>query len=395
MALDLGATFSTMYNGIVSTLSSRTGVLIGDGQDIAGVLLLITVGWAIVMWILSGDGAQAMVDSMGSLTRYFIVTIMLTGWLGGVGGYLQSNVNDIAKRVAGTNSIGESVNLMVRAAEKLFARAPETCTNIETGDASGSGTTYTEVLCSTKDTRGADVGFTDWLVMLPAVLFTLLLKMGATIFMVLMLAAYITVMFMAEVLFGIALTLGPILVPWLVWQRTEWLFDGWLRFSLAACFTKIVAALMVAVVTSVIIGAKTLSEAIKVSNGMELIAVDEMAAFMMCVVAAVGTFMMWQVPGIAQGLLSGGVGATAQKFGQGSLGKGISRGPAAAIGGMSKQLEKFSKAFAGGARNDFLIATSFDGHRQLDELSAYVGHLLPHLSLLHKLARAYLQSFAE
>ena len=350
MALDLGSTFSTMYSGIVSTLSSRTGVFIGDGQDIAVVLLFITVSWAIVMWILSGDGAQAMVDSLGSITRYFIVTIMLTGWLGGVGGYLQSNVNDIAKRVAGTNSIGDSVNLMVRAAEKLFARAPETCSNIETGDASGSGTTYTEVLCSTKDTRGAEVGFTDWLVMLPAIIFTLLLKMGATIFMVLMLAAYITVMFMAEVLFGIALTLGPILVPWLVWQRTEWLFDGWLRFSLAACFTKIVAALMVAVVTSVIIGAKTLSEAIKVSNGMELIAVDEMAAFMMCVVAAVGAFMMWQVLGIAQGLLSGSGGATAQKFGTMSAGRAIKGAPSGAIAGMSKQLDAFSKALKGSAK---------------------------------------------
>ena len=326
MALDLGATFSTMYSGIVSTLSSRTGVLIGDGQDIAGVLLLITVGWAIVLWILSGDGAQALVDSFGSVTRYFIVTILLTGWLGTVGGFLQSNVNDISKRVSGTNSISESVNLMVKAAEKLFARAPETCTNIETGDASGSGTTYAEVLCSTKDTRGADVGFTDWLIMLPAVVFTLLLKIAAAVFMVLMLAAYITVVFMAEVLFGISLTLGPILVPWLIWRRTEWLFDGWLRFSLAACFTKIVAALMVAVVTSVIVGAKTLSESIKVSNGMELIAVDEMAAFLMCVVAAVGAFMMWQVPGIAQGLLSGSGGGSASGFGRGTIGRAMAGG---------------------------------------------------------------------
>ncbi|MDO8768400.1 MAG: type IV secretion system protein [Burkholderiaceae bacterium] len=350
MALDLGATFSTMYDGIVSTLSSRTGVLIGDGQDLASVLLFVVVSWSIVMWVLSGDGAQALVDSFGSLTKYFIVTILLSGWLGTVGGYLQGNVNDIAKRVAGTNSISQSVNLMVKSAEKLFARAPETCSEITTGDASGSGTTYNEVLCSTKETRGADVGFTDWLVMLPAVLFTLLLKMLAVVFMALMIAAYITVMFMAEILFGVALTLGPILVPWLIWQRTEWLFDGWLRFSLIASFTKIVAALMVAIVSSVIIGAKTLSEAIKVSNGMELIAVDEMAAFLMCVVAAIGAFLMWQTQGIAQGLLSGSGGATAQKFGQGSLGKGIGRAPAAAVGGMSKQVEAFSKALKGGSK---------------------------------------------
>lgn len=350
MALDLGATFSTMYDGIVSTLSSRTGVLIGDGQDLASVLLFVVVSWSIVMWVLSGDGAQALVDSFGSLTKYFIVTILLSGWLGTVGGYLQSNVNDIAKRVAGTNSISQSVNLMVKSAEKLFARAPETCSEITTGDASGSGTTYNEVLCSTKETRGADVGFTDWLVMLPSVLFTLLLKMLAVVFMALMIAAYITVMFMAEILFGVALTLGPILVPWLIWQRTEWLFDGWLRFSLIASFTKIVAALMVAIVSSVIIGAKTLSEAIKVTNGMELIAVDEMAAFLMCVVSAIGAFLMWQTQGIAQGLLSGSGGATAQKFGTMSAGRAIKGAPSGAIGGMSKQLEAFSKAMKGGGK---------------------------------------------
>lgn len=329
MALDLGTVISGIYTGIIATLNARTGVLITDGQDLAAVLLFITVSWAVVMWLLSGDGSQALMDSFSALTRFGIVSVMLVGWLGTVGGFLQGNVNDISGKVAGTSSISQSVDLMVKAASKLFASADaakkEVCKEVEVADPA-TGTISNSFQCGNVSARGAEVTFMDILIHFPMVLLALLLKFLALGFMMLMLAAYITVVFMAEVLFGIGMALGPILVPWLIWQRTEWLFDGWLRFTLAACFTKIVAALMVAVVSSIIVAARTLSDEVNVSSGLELLAVDEMAAFLMCACAAVGTFMMWQVTGIAQGLLSGSGGATARGFGGGSIGKMISSG---------------------------------------------------------------------
>jgi hypothetical protein len=316
MAIDLGSVIGNVYTGIVETLTSRAGVLISDGQDLAAVLLLVTLSWAVVIWLISGDGAQALADTFSSVTRFAVVSLMLTGWLAVVGAFLQRNTNDISQKLAGTSSIPQSVDLIANAAMRLLENGRK------------------------NDSPGASApSWKDILITLPQVLLTMLLKLLTLGFMTLMLAAYLTVIFMAEVLFGIGMSLGPILVPWLIWQRMEWLFDGWLKFILAACFTKIIAALMVATVSSVIVGAKLLSENIKVENGVDLIGVDELAAFLMCVVAAIGTFMMWQVPGIAQGLLSGSLGATPKSFGRNAASQAITGG----VKGATKALFKGEK----------------------------------------------------
>lgn len=325
MALDVSNTISTIYNSILAHAQSKSTVLISDGQDLAVILLLITVSWTVMMWMLSSDGSQAMVDAFSALFRYAIVATMLAGWLGLVGGSLQANVNDISLKVAGTTTITDSVDLMFSAATKMFQQSNadrmSACKEVSTPDPTNAlaGGQQATVVCEGQGGRGAEVTFVDVLFNLPMVISTMLFKLGALLFMTIFLAAFLLVIFMQEILFGISLALGPILVPWLIWQRTEWLFDGWLKFTLAACFTKIVAFIMVGFLTGVIIAAKTAAESINVASASDLLAVDELAAFMIMLLSAVGAFMMWQVPSIAQGILSGSGGASAQKFGGGTL----------------------------------------------------------------------------
>jgi type IV secretory pathway VirB6-like protein len=327
MAFDVSGNVASMYEAILAHAQSKSNVLITDGQDLAMVLLLITLSWAVLMWILSSDGAQALVEAFGALARYAVVTVMLTGWLGLVGGSLQANVIDIAQKVAGTSTIRDSVDLMFRSAERMFADKSadrlSTCKEIESPDPNAAGGVSRDTVCEGQTGRGSAVTFMDVLFNLPLVLAAMLFKLGALIFMTMFLAAFLLVIFMQEILFGIALALGPILVPWLIWQRTEWLFDGWLRFTLAACFTKIVAFIMIGFVTGVIKAAKVASEAINVESASDMLAVDELAALLMMLCAAVGAFMMWQVPSIAGGLLSGSGGAGAKGFGKGSLGTNL------------------------------------------------------------------------
>jgi type IV secretory pathway VirB6-like protein len=114
-------------------------------------------------------------------------------------------------------------------------------------------------------------------------------------------------------------SLGPILVPWLIWQRTEFLFDGWLRFMIVAAMTKLVAALMVSMVTGIITAVGALARVADVSP-MALAKVDLAIAFAIAIVAAIGAFMMWQVQGIAQALVSGGAGVASKNFGKNSVG---------------------------------------------------------------------------
>jgi type IV secretory pathway VirB6-like protein len=50
-----------------------------------------------------------------------------------------------------------------------------------------------------------------------------------------------TVHVMGAALAGLALSLGPFFIPWLLWNPTRNLFESWLRFLLTACFYRVIA----------------------------------------------------------------------------------------------------------------------------------------------------------
>lgn len=325
--MDIGNTFSAMHAALVAALAAKVnaGVLIGDGRDLAGVLLLIVVGWSLVIYVLSGDGVQAMVDSIGSLARFFIVIFLLGAWGSAVVGFLMSNTNSIALKVSGIDTIASSLN-MIGTTLKNMILMPTTNGNAQDSCSSLLGVPMLYAGCKA---GGAIVGgvsaafeLMDMLMAIPFILNTFIFKMLAATFLAILSAVYLLVIFMAEVLFAIAMILGPILVPWLVWQKTEWLFNGWLKFALVACFTKIIAALMVSIVATMLKSLAVLSVMMQ-SNAsyLDSAVTGYVASFMVAVTSAVAAFLMWQVPGIAQGILSGSGGTTAQKFGQGQMGR--------------------------------------------------------------------------
>lgn len=321
-----GEIFTDVYNQMLAFLASKASVLVADGQDLAGVLLLIVVSWSVLMWLLTGDGPQALVESIGAFTRYSIVALLLAGWIGTVGGFLMSNVNDIAQKVSGVNSISTATDAMFKAATQLFVskRAVEASNQCVDVSSPVTGGHSVEWQCPDGvSPQGKEPTVFDILFNLPMVLMTMFLKGLAMVFMVLLISAFLLAIFMAEVLFGLAMALGPILVPWLIWQRTEWLFDGWLRFMLGACFTKIVAFFMVGATAGLVSATRMVADRVNVANASDYLAVEEINALIICITAAIGTFMMWQVPSIA-GALVGGSGGSSSNFGKGFLGKALS-----------------------------------------------------------------------
>jgi hypothetical protein len=353
--MDYAALAQQMYDKIVSLMSSEAAInrLVNEGQDLALVLFLISLTWIVLMWMLSNDGSQALVESVTLTMKFSIVfSIMLLGW-SAVGGFFQSNTNEISRKVAGTSTVGQGVQQIVRATDRLFISNRQSLkVNCEAVPIAGSVSGETEMVCesSAGANGGASVGLVDILVNFPAVLFTWLLRLLALGFMILLLFAFIAVNFIAEVSFGAAMTFGPILVPWLLLSRTEFLFDGWLRFTIIACFIKMVAAWMLSLVLVIIDGVKQVAEKVVGTSGTDLIAADEMAAFFVCVFAALAAFLMWQAPSFAAGLVSGSGGGTAQKFGQGAAGRGIKSAPGGAIGGLTNQLKDFQNALKGGKK---------------------------------------------
>lgn len=342
MAVEFGSFFDSMYSAAVAQMSANAGALVSDGQDLAGVLLLITLGWTIAIWMLSSDGVSALMDSFGIIARYSIVAVLLGSWLATVGGFFQGNANDLSQRLAGTSSISDTVNTIMVGAGRLLAseRMSEECTDT-TSSADPQLST-----CNKKP--GASVQSASWsdlLLNFPMVMMTWLLRLVALLTMGLLLAAYLSVIFMAEIMFGLGMTLGPVLVPWLIWQRTEWLFDGWLKFMITAMLTKVVAAFMVVTTTGLVMTVKKFAEAVPVSSGEDLLAVDEIAALLLCVVCAIGVFLMWEVPRLAQSLIAGG------SFPTRGVGSTISAPASKATAGLNNMREERIKREARDEKN--------------------------------------------
>jgi TrbL/VirB6 plasmid conjugal transfer protein len=351
-----GDIFKQIYSEIVKAMSERGGLLVEDGLDVAHTLLLISLSWIILKWILTSNGATALVDAFGTLARYSFVIILLTGWMGIVGGFFQGNAVDISSKVltgdgGGTpeSVISTAVTTIMAASGRLLvserAQEESSC-SYQNPDGKKSapvagGVDNGSYKCSVEKqgAAGASVSWIEAMVGFPMILMTWALRLVALLLMALLLGAYLSIIGMAEVIFGSGMIIGPVLVPFLIWERTEFLFDGWLKFMIVGTLTKIVTAIMVVVVTGVIFAAKRLSDSIEVGRGMELLAVDETIAFMVCVVALIGTFLMWQVPTLAQAMVSGGAGYRGQGFSSGLAGSAL-KTSGMAVDGMSKPDQK-------------------------------------------------------
>lgn len=318
-AQDIGTLFSKMFVAMNAQLGAMSTALIADGQDLAGVLLFISTGIIVLFWLISGDGAKALVDWFGTILRFGVVSVLLVGWVGWIGGGLETGANEIAGKVmaaAGTGSSGSSsADVLKDAATTILVAAGRLMENER----------------NTSDVPGADgFNFIEYVkdvfqspLLLTAILMSGLIRMVAALFLAIMLAALVAVLVLAQVMFGLSLIIGPILVPWLIWERTEFLFDGWLKFTIAAMLTKVVAAVLTTIVLVIVLSVKGVAEHV-ITSRQDIVSADMLAAVCICIFSAIGAFLMWQVPNLANAFMSGGT-ATAQKFGQGFIARRLLR----------------------------------------------------------------------
>lgn len=137
------------------------------------------------------------------------------------------------------------------------------------------------------------------------------------IFTVLLIGLFIIFSLLALIVFmsvtvtvGIALAVGPIFIPFLVLEKTSFLFDGWVRFMIAASFTKVIIAIIVS------IGLYAFKA---IGTGQSGI------MGMMVVTTALGgmlAFMLLRAPEIAQSIMSGNAVSMA-KFASKAMGTGM------------------------------------------------------------------------
>jgi hypothetical protein len=97
--------------------------------------------------------------------------------------------------------------------------------------------------------------------------------------------------------------LGPVFIPWMVFDKTEFLFWGWLKAFLGFMFYKVVAAATLSVISHLLITYLT-SGAMSINSPGSLITL--MPALLMLVFVA--SFILLKIPSMTASLLSGHTG---------------------------------------------------------------------------------------
>lgn len=105
----------------------------------------------------------------------------------------------------------------------------------------------------------------------------------------------------ALILVAIAMALGPIFIPFLVLEKTSFLFDGWVKFLINACLTKVIVALLLSLGMAALGAATNGVAGGPVSGG-------NMLGSLLAAVAVSGVIgsLMLTAPGIAGMITSGG-----------------------------------------------------------------------------------------
>ena len=97
--------------------------------------------------------------------------------------------------------------------------------------------------------------------------------------------------------------LGPVFIPWMVFEKTEFLFWGWLRAFLGFSFYKVVAAATMSVMSHLLITYLT-SGAMNIDSAQKLIGLMP-GLLILCFVCA---FILLKIPAMTASLFSGHTG---------------------------------------------------------------------------------------
>lgn len=105
----------------------------------------------------------------------------------------------------------------------------------------------------------------------------------------------------ALVIVAIAMAVGPIFIPFMVLEKTSFLFDGWLKFLINACLTKVIIALLLGIGMAALGAAATPQQA-------GLVEVGSMLGGLLSALAISGVIssLMLTAPSIAGAITSGG-----------------------------------------------------------------------------------------
>lgn len=275
----------------------RNSAALGNaGKVITAVLLVLLLFWTTLKTMASGRGIS---DIFAEWTPIFMAFGVVTLFLDkSVGQLIVSTMDSIGTAIAGT-SMGTLDGAIHAGLDPLF-RA------------------ITAVVTQPSVTLGTEPGWTptalmSWLAMNIAAVVLSIIAALTTAFLLIVAAVVMAAhIIMGYISVQIALALAPVMVPFLMFKPTAWLFDSWLRFLLGSCMLKIVVAFLMNVIAGLTsamntVSARYFAEANKL-GATGAFHTDVMMLGLMVIFAMLATLLLTRAPEISAGIMSGSAG---------------------------------------------------------------------------------------
>lgn len=297
---------------------SMQGNLIAEGQLTLLTLTGIMISYHLLLVLVGNDWASTQVAIFQTLLKWALVTVMLASWNSVVVDLFSNKFNDLARVASGNNTnLSNVVNMGFKTITAIFnlngGAKTETSQPVQSCDALGNCVD----LSTEGPMAGESMGLGSMIFGGFMVLAGLILKIIAAGFVLMMLVAFIVVAFIGVFMLGVGITIGPILAPFLVIPYFEYLFNGWVKFMITGGLLKVVAAIVIAMVGVIFTEMSALSGHFASGTALQ---VDLLVAFLMCLISAIGAYIMWQVPDFTNQLINGGAGIGSTQFGKGAAG---------------------------------------------------------------------------
>lgn len=146
----------------------------------------------------------------------------------------------------------------------------------------------------------------DWLTNTSAGIGALVMRLLSVGLMMIAMAVTAGVFVMSQVLAGIAIALGPVFLPFFVIKQLSFIANGWIRFLFVAGFMKVIGVVMLSFAAAMGNDINTLAAAVGADQTAEF---NLSAGVAMLAVSFIMLILAFQIPSIANGLVSGHVGA--------------------------------------------------------------------------------------
>ncbi|WP_377413046.1 type IV secretion system protein [Polaromonas aquatica] len=281
-------------------LNGLTGssTLMGARDIILGVGLAIGLFWTGLKTMVAGKGiGELLGEWIPILITAGVVTALTTPGPGSAGNQIALTMDNIAGAITGAAG-GQAID--TSSVQGIISSAVTTTFNA-----------VVSVASAPQRTEGGWSDIAGAIASVPIWVYATIMKLVTSFIIVIAMCIYMATAVMAMVSIKLVIALAPVMVPFLIFKPTAWLFDSWLKFLLGASMMKLVGAFMLSLTSGLMSSMMLVAQKIdsdSASGTFDTFTGDIVLFATILLMSVLAGLLMAQVPSIASGLLAGSAG---------------------------------------------------------------------------------------